>query len=149
MLPLRSFSVCNNVARTFAFAAGRRGLVTASARSPLTSTPSILRQSPILRQNNLVRCAQGSRTYRFLAEQAKEAEHAKGKGGEKTSKDLGNEKQLTVAEQRKKDWNIIKKLLINIWPPGDWSVKSRVVFGVALLVGAKVCNIPLNIELVG
>lgn len=55
-----------------------------------------------------------------------------------TARDLGNERQLTVAEQRKKDWNIIKKLLINIWPPGDWNVKSRVVMGFALLVGGKV-----------
>lgn len=60
------------------------------------------------------------------------------KGPEKTSRDLGNERQLTVAEQRKKDWNIIKKLLVNIWPPGDWNVKSRVVLGFGLLVGGKV-----------
>ncbi|EJD07002.1 iron-sulfur clusters transporter ATM1 [Fomitiporia mediterranea MF3/22] len=60
---------------------------------------------------------------------------------EKTAKDLGAEKQLTVAQQRKKDWAIIKKLLVNIWPQGDWNVRSRVLFGFGLLVAGKVLNV--------
>lgn len=46
---------------------------------------------------------------------------------------------ITVAEQRRKDWNIIKRLSGNLWPKGDWSTRSRVVLGVGLLISAKVC----------
>lgn len=56
----------------------------------------------------------------------------------KTAKDLGSEKNLNVADQRRKDWEIVKRLLVNIWPPGDWGVRSRVLLGFGLLVGGKV-----------
>jgi hypothetical protein len=45
---------------------------------------------------------------------------------------------LPPAEQRLKDWQIIKRLLVNIWPAGDWGVRGRVVAGMGLLVSAKV-----------
>jgi len=40
-------------------------------------------------------------------------------------------------EQRKKDWNIVRKMMEHMWPQ-DWGVRSRVVLGLGLLVGGKV-----------
>lgn len=53
--------------------------------------------------------------------------------------DLGSDaKHLTRAEQREKDWAILKRLTVNIWPPNDWGVKARVLGGLGLLLAAKV-----------
>lgn len=55
-----------------------------------------------------------------------------------TSQNLGNEStHISRVEQRQKDWNIIKKLMVNIWPPNDWSVRGRVLLGFGLLVAGK------------
>ncbi|KAL5504325.1 ATM1 [Sanghuangporus vaninii] len=64
-----------------------------------------------------------------------------GKDASKTAKDLRTERHLTNAEQRRKDWAIIKRLLVHIWPPGDWNVRSRVLLGFGLLIGGKVLNV--------
>ena len=57
-----------------------------------------------------------------------------------TAKKASNDAvHITVAEQRRRDWNIIKRLSGNLWPKGDWSTRSRVVLGVGLLISAKVC----------
>ncbi|KAI0685268.1 P-loop containing nucleoside triphosphate hydrolase protein [Cytidiella melzeri] len=48
---------------------------------------------------------------------------------------------ITVAEQRKRDWNIIKRLSRNLWPKGDWSTRSRVLLGMGLLVSGKLLNV--------
>ncbi|KAL5525591.1 ATM1 [Sanghuangporus baumii] len=64
-----------------------------------------------------------------------------GKDASKTAQDLGAEQHLTNAEQRRKDWAIIKRLLVHIWPPGDWNVRSRVLLGFALLISGKVLNV--------
>jgi hypothetical protein len=53
---------------------------------------------------------------------------------------------LSVKEQRQKDWKIIKNLMVNIWPAGDWGVKGRVVLGLGLLVGAKVSETGPSLE---
>ena len=50
---------------------------------------------------------------------------------------------VTVQEQRRKDWNIIRKMMEHMWPR-DWTVRSRVVLGLGLLVGGKV-NRALNL----
>ncbi|KZS92676.1 P-loop containing nucleoside triphosphate hydrolase protein [Sistotremastrum niveocremeum HHB9708] len=56
--------------------------------------------------------------------------------------DLGSDaKHLTRAEQRAKDWAILKRLTVNIWPPNDWGVKARVLGGLGLLLAAKICNV--------
>lgn len=47
-------------------------------------------------------------------------------------------KELSKKEQRRKDWAIVKRLLPHIWPQGDWGVRSRVIFGFALLLAGKV-----------
>ncbi|KAH8118241.1 iron-sulfur clusters transporter ATM1 [Phellopilus nigrolimitatus] len=59
----------------------------------------------------------------------------------KTARDLGAEKQISQAQQRRNDWAIVKRLLVNIWPPGDWKVRSRVILGFGLLVAGKVLNV--------
>ena len=51
--------------------------------------------------------------------------------------------EATVQEQRKKDWNIVRKMMEHMWPQ-DWGVRSRVVLGLGLLVGGKV-NRALNL----
>ena len=45
----------------------------------------------------------------------------------------------TLAQQRKSDWAIIKRLLENVWPRGDWKTRGTVLFSFTLLVGSKVC----------
>ena len=45
----------------------------------------------------------------------------------------------TAAEQRKNDWSIVKRLMINVWPKNDWKTRLTVLFGFVLLVMAKVC----------
>jgi hypothetical protein len=47
------------------------------------------------------------------------------------------EADVSVVEQRKKDWSIMRKMMEHIWPP-DWSVRTRVLLGLGLLVGGKV-----------
>ncbi|KAF9037705.1 iron-sulfur clusters transporter ATM1 [Panaeolus papilionaceus] len=47
----------------------------------------------------------------------------------------------TKAEQRRSDWAIIKKLIINVWPKNDWKTRATVLLGLALLVSAKVLNV--------
>lgn len=46
----------------------------------------------------------------------------------------------TAAEQRRTDWTIAKRLIINVWPKNDWKTRLTVIFGFLLLVIAKVCN---------
>ncbi|KAF8514884.1 P-loop containing nucleoside triphosphate hydrolase protein [Hysterangium stoloniferum] len=52
-----------------------------------------------------------------------------------------SKREISTKEQRRKDWAIIKRLLIHIWPPNDWGVKGRVLFGLGLLVSGKVLNV--------
>ena len=44
----------------------------------------------------------------------------------------------TLAEQRRSDWGITKRLLVNVWPKNDWKTRWIVVFGFGLLVSSKV-----------
>ncbi|KAF8730637.1 hypothetical protein AX14_005326 [Amanita brunnescens Koide BX004] len=55
--------------------------------------------------------------------------------------DAPKETDLTLAQQRKSDWAIIKRLLENVWPRGDWKTRGTVIFSFALLVGSKVLNV--------
>ncbi|KZT67979.1 P-loop containing nucleoside triphosphate hydrolase protein [Daedalea quercina L-15889] len=48
---------------------------------------------------------------------------------------------ISQAEQRKKDWSIVKRLVENIWPKNDWSTRSRVILGFGLLIGGKLLNV--------
>ncbi|KAI0661818.1 P-loop containing nucleoside triphosphate hydrolase protein [Cubamyces menziesii] len=56
--------------------------------------------------------------------------------------DLGGEAvHISQSEQRKRDWDIVRKLVQNIWPKDDWKTRSRVLFGFGLLVGGKLLNV--------
>lgn len=41
-------------------------------------------------------------------------------------------------ETRQRDWAIIKRLTLNLWPKNEWGIRSRVLVGLGLLFGAKV-----------
>ena len=45
---------------------------------------------------------------------------------------------ISNAEQRRRDWSIVRRLLVHIWPKDDWATRGRVVLGVGLLVCGKV-----------
>lgn len=61
----------------------------------------------------------------------------------KTAQSIGSDtKHLTPAEQRRKDWAIIRRLAVNIWPANDWRTRSRVLLGLGLLVAGKVRTRP-------
>lgn len=55
-----------------------------------------------------------------------------------TSTKSTEDQHPTKAEQRRSDWAIIKKLIINVWPKNDWKTRATVLLGLALLVSAKV-----------
>ena len=86
---------------------------------------------------------QSSRSFQHLANQppkptppAKVAEPAK-------KQDLGGDGiHISQAEQRRKDWNIVKRLAKHIWPKNDWYTRGRVIAGLGLLISAKVLVIP-------
>jgi len=44
----------------------------------------------------------------------------------------------TQAEQRRSDWRITKRLLVNVWPKNDWKTRWIVLLGFGLLVSSKV-----------
>lgn len=54
--------------------------------------------------------------------------------------------EVTVREQRKRDWSIMHKMMEHMWPQ-DWGVRSRVVLGLGLLVGGKVNHVLSSIAL--
>lgn len=51
-----------------------------------------------------------------------------------------NSNQISAGEQRKRDWSIVRKLAVNVWPKDDWGTRGRVLLGVGLLVAGKVCS---------
>ncbi|KAG1834641.1 P-loop containing nucleoside triphosphate hydrolase protein [Suillus subalutaceus] len=48
---------------------------------------------------------------------------------------------VTVKDQRRKDWIIVKRLMSHVWPKDDWGTRGRVVFGFGLLIAGKVLNV--------
>lgn len=49
--------------------------------------------------------------------------------------------EIDAKSQRRKDLQIIKQLIPNLWPKGDTSTKSRVVIALSLLVAGKLLNV--------
>ncbi|KAG1743457.1 P-loop containing nucleoside triphosphate hydrolase protein [Suillus lakei] len=45
---------------------------------------------------------------------------------------------VSVKEQRRKDWIIVKRLMSHVWPKNDWGTRGRVVLGFGLLIAGKV-----------
>ncbi len=52
--------------------------------------------------------------------------------------DVHKPEDVTDKEQSRRDWEIIKTLIPNIWPKNDWNTKTRVLVALGLLVGGKV-----------
>ena len=50
----------------------------------------------------------------------------------------------TQAEQRKADFSIVKRLLVNVWPKDDWKTRLTVLGGFGLLITAKVRPLRLS-----
>ncbi|QRV89725.1 ABC transporter transmembrane region [Ceratobasidium sp. AG-Ba] len=48
---------------------------------------------------------------------------------------------ISQAEQRRVDWQIVKKLIVNVWPQGEIGIKTRVVLALSLLLAGKVLNV--------
>ncbi|GAA5967734.1 hypothetical protein JCM11641_005749 [Rhodosporidiobolus odoratus] len=57
------------------------------------------------------------------------------------ARDVSQEEKVTEKEQSRRDWDIIKKLLPNVWPKNDWGTKTRVLLAVGLLIGGKLLNV--------
>ena len=47
-------------------------------------------------------------------------------------------KQVTPAQQRKRDWDTVKKLLRSVWPKNDWDTRGRIILGFVILAAGKV-----------
>jgi hypothetical protein len=54
------------------------------------------------------------------------------------TKELYSSDVVTAKEQRRNDWNIIRKLMVNVWPKNDWKTRGTVLLGFGLLVTGKV-----------
>ncbi|KAI0258101.1 iron-sulfur clusters transporter ATM1 [Gloeopeniophorella convolvens] len=86
--------------------------------------------------------------FQHLAQQAQTpAKEDKGKGKEQAAADQkpalekAKSEPVSNAEQRRRDWAIVRRLAVHIWPSGDWATRGRVVLGVTLLVGGKLLNV--------
>jgi ABC transporter ATM len=60
--------------------------------------------------------------------------------------DVSKVTEVSDKEQSRKDWEIIKTLLPNVWPKNDWGTKTRVLLAVGLLVGGKVSTDLPNLD---
>ena len=45
---------------------------------------------------------------------------------------------ISNAEQCRRDWAIVRRLVVHIWPKNDWGMRGRVVLGLSLLISGKV-----------
>jgi ABC transporter ATM len=54
------------------------------------------------------------------------------------AKELDSSNNVTPKEQRKNDWNVVTKLMVNVWPKNDWKTRGTVLLGFGLLVSGKV-----------
>lgn len=84
----------------------------------------------------------GIRTFQHMARQS-ERPASSSATSTSSSSTLRNENaksklEPTAAEQRRTDWTIVKRLMVNVWPKNDWKTRLTVVFGFLLLVTAKV-----------
>ncbi|KAI0649493.1 P-loop containing nucleoside triphosphate hydrolase protein [Trametes meyenii] len=84
-----------------------------------------------------------TRHYQHLAQQPQKPEVVPSQSPTpKPKQDLGGDAvHISQSEQRKRDWNIVRKLAENLWPKGDWKTRGRVLFGLGLLVGGKLLNV--------
>ena len=62
------------------------------------------------------------------------------KSSSEVAKELVTDDASKVSDKQQSltDWKIIKRLASNIWPKGEWEIKTRVVGALGLLVAGKV-----------
>ncbi|KAL4245855.1 Type 1 protein exporter [Abortiporus biennis] len=53
--------------------------------------------------------------------------------------------QLSRKEQRKRDWKLIKQLVVNVWPSNDWRTRGKVLLGFGLLISGKLLNVQVPV----
>ncbi|KAF9067430.1 iron-sulfur clusters transporter ATM1 [Rhodocollybia butyracea] len=49
--------------------------------------------------------------------------------------------QATAAQERRSNWKIIRSLMVNVWPKGDWKTRGTVILGFVFLISGKVLNV--------
>ncbi|KAI9434344.1 P-loop containing nucleoside triphosphate hydrolase protein [Lactarius indigo] len=82
-----------------------------------------------------------SRTFRQLTQQEKSAPKSTTTVAPKEATPAAPKAAVSNAEQRRRDWAIVRRLAVHIWPKNDWGTRGRVVLGVGLLVGGKLLNV--------
>ncbi|KAL8293738.1 hypothetical protein RQP46_000439 [Phenoliferia psychrophenolica] len=75
------------------------------------------------------------------AQQQQAAAHEAASAHEAAARDVTKTTEVSEKEQSRKDWEIIRKLLPNLWPKDDWGTKTRVMLALGLLVGGKILNV--------
>ncbi|KAH9042243.1 iron-sulfur clusters transporter ATM1 [Lactarius pseudohatsudake] len=94
-----------------------------------------------------------SRTFRQLTRQEKSASQSTTTTAPKEATPAAPKVAVSNAVQRRRDWAIVRRLAVHIWPKNDWGTRGRVVLGVGLLVSGKffkeiidTLNIPLDAQ---
>jgi hypothetical protein len=103
------------------------------ARAELTPFESVPSPSPFCLKAQLAPLHQHA--YHQLAQQGKSPPQST---PTKEDPSVASKVVISNAEQRRRDWAIIRRLAVHIWPKDDWETRGRVVLGVGLLVGGKV-----------
>lgn len=81
-----------------------------------------------------------SRTFRQLTQQ-KSAPQSTTNTAPKEATPAAPKVAVSNAVQRRRDWAIVRRLAVHIWPKNDWGTRGRVVLGVGLLVSGKLLNV--------
>ena len=87
-----------------------------------------------------------SRSFQHLAPQKPQPKESKpiqnqppSQASSKTAQSLvADNTDVSNSEQRRRDWSIIRRLAVNLWPKNDWGTRGRVLLGVGFLVTGKV-----------
>ncbi|KAH9179119.1 P-loop containing nucleoside triphosphate hydrolase protein [Lactarius sanguifluus] len=82
-----------------------------------------------------------SRTFRQLTQQEKSAPQSTTTTAPKEATPAAPKVAVSNAVQRRRDWAIVRRLAVRIWPKNDWGTRGRVVLGVGLLVSGKLLNV--------
>ncbi|KAH9063606.1 P-loop containing nucleoside triphosphate hydrolase protein [Lactarius vividus] len=82
-----------------------------------------------------------SRGFRQLTQQEKSVPQSTTTTAPKEVTPASPKTAISNAEQRRRDWAIVRRLAVHIWPKNDWGTRGRVVLGVGLLVSGKLLNV--------
>ncbi|GAA6003724.1 uncharacterized protein JCM10292_000704 [Rhodotorula paludigena] len=108
--------------------------------TPQSRQPQTAPQSQQEREHELSEAAHKA-TQAHSGPEGHQKEEAVRKEESGQTQDVGKAEVVSDKEQTRRDWDIIKKLLPNVWPKNDWGTKTRVLLAIALLVGGKLLNV--------